>query len=236
MVLRAELSRDHRQIVAHTTALGADSVCVRTDEPLELGDSVGLELSFRRLLSPLRLHATVLAKRPESGPGYPAAVTLGFTASPEQASVIATLLAAPTRQSPAQYRFLVVEDSEIMRQIVQAGADRFSAAAAVQLVVQTAESAEAALALLEGTQFDLALVDFYLGGELTGADLVRRIRERDPEITLIGFSIGKSTARGELLAAGADLFLDKPVTVKDLFTTVERLMALHDSYNPEDRQ
>jgi len=219
MVLRAEITCAERQIVTHTTALGEDSVCIRTDEPLGVGDSVDLKLSFRRLLAPIELTAQVVAKDVGAGHGYWPGVTLAFAASAE----LHHLLGAYRGAELGTYRILVVEDSAFMRDSVQVGAERFSATGAMQLVVETAESAEAALAALGERTFDLALVDLYLGGPLDGADLVRSVRARDPDIALIGFSIGKTAARDRFLAAGADLFLDKPVTVKDLFATIERL-------------
>jgi CheY-like chemotaxis protein len=227
LVLRAELSRDDRQIIAHTTALAADCVFVRTDEPLDIGDSVALELSFRRLLSPVHLDAQVVAKDLGAGLGYWPGVTLAFTASTEQEVLLQHLLVTRTAPKLAPYRILVVEDSVLTRDVVQLNADRCSNVGAVQLVVESTDSAEAALAMMAEHPFDLALVDLYLPGELDGADLVRRVRERDHDIALIGFSIGRSAARHQFLAAGADLFLDKPVTVKDLFATIERLMLMN---------
>ena len=223
MVLRAEITCAERQIVTHTTALGEDSVCVRTDEPLGVGDSVDLKLSFRPLLAPIQLTAQVVAKDEGAGHGYWPGVTLAFAASAEQENVLRHLLGAYSGSDLGTYRILVVEDSAFTRDFVQVGAERFSASGSMRLVVETTDSAEAALALLRERTFDLALIDLYLGGELDGADLVRSMRAQDPDIALVGFSIGKAAARDRFLAAGADLFLDKPVTVKDLFATIERL-------------
>ena len=241
MVLRAELRLREREIVAHTTALTADSVFVRTDEQLAVGDKLTLSLSLRRLLAPLRLDAHVVSTEPGSGPGYFAGVNLGFAApSPRDEQRLAMLLATEKARNGAGgeaidsvSRILVVEDSALMRDVAMLGANRFSSERAMQVKVATADSAETALKLLDEQSYQLALVDLYLPGAMNGADLVRAMRahERHADVAVIGFSMGGTTAREEFLAAGADLFLDKPVMVTDLFATVERLAIM----NAKDR-
>ena len=231
MVLRAEVVHASRRIIAHTTQLTDQSVFVRTDEPLDIGDHVVVELSFPRFLAPIQLEASVSAKDPGNGHGYAAGVTLGYAATDQQRAAIALLLrdpvdAPPTGGEPATCRILVVEDSAVMRDLVQIGAERY-AARPVRLIVDTADTAEHALELVRATSYDLALVDLYLPGPMSGAELVHSVRATDhADLPVIGFSVGGAAARAAFLAAGADLFLDKPVMVKDVFATLERLMML----------
>jgi CheY-like chemotaxis protein len=79
--------------------------------------------------------------------------------------------------------------------------------------------------LADGT-YDLAIVDYYLP-ELNGAQLVKRMRAepRLAAVPIVAVSVGGTEARDATLAAGADLFLDKPLVLKDLFATLERLNA-----------
>jgi|SRR6185436_9242208 len=230
MVLRADLSHAQREIVAHTTELARESVVVRTDEKLSPGDAVSLRLSLRQLLSPLELAARVTAVDPGSGHGYFPGVTLAFDApTPDQQAQLAALL-GPTDGdgavgSPA-CRILVVEDSQLMREHVEARAGRV-ADDIVRVVVDTADSVERALELLEAQRYALALVDLFLP-ERVGDQLVRTIRGRGLDhLAVIGCSVGGSSARDAFLDAGADVYLDKPVKVKDVFATVQRLTLLN---------
>jgi CheY-like chemotaxis protein len=50
-----------------------------------------------------------------------------------------------------------------------------------------------------------------------------RSEPRLAEMPVVAMSVGGSEARAATLAAGADLFLDKPLVLKDLFSTLERL-------------
>ncbi|MFN0246204.1 MAG: response regulator [Kofleriaceae bacterium] len=226
MVLRAELVHQTRQIIAHTTELTQASVFVRTDEPLALGTSVALRLSFPRLLAPLDLEAQVVSIDPGLGHGYSAGVKLEFHADPDARDRLAWLLGDVTSEVPRAdvSRILVVEDSALMRDFIQLGADRFTRGT-VRVVVDTADTAESALEVMRGHRYDLVLVDMYLPGAMDGAQLVRTLRTTEMDLPVIGFSVGGVVARDAFLSAGADLFLDKPVMMRDVFTTLERLVV-----------
>jgi CheY-like chemotaxis protein len=230
MVLRAELSHDQREIVAHTTELTNDSVVVRTDEQLAPGDAVSLRLSLRSLLAPFQIPARVVATDPGSGLGYFPGVTLALDMpTPEERARFAQLIGAideANKGEPPVCRILFVEDSQLMREHVETRAERV-ADDSVRIILDTADNVERAVELLETHSYALALVDRFLP-DRTGDDLVRIIRERGLDgLAVVGCSVGGAAARTAFLEAGADLYLDKPVKVKDLFTTVQRLTLLN---------
>jgi len=80
---------------------------------------------------------------------------------------------------------------------------------------------------LQTTPYQLLFVDHFLA-ESSGADLVARVRAEPATqaIAILGISVGGKVARDAMLAAGADVFLDKPVRVRDLLATLERLSGL----------
>jgi len=97
-------------------------------------------------------------------------------------------------------------------------------------VVVTADDGEEALNALEFQEqpIDLAIIDMQMPG-LSGNDVVRRWRfmeEGHLPIIILTADAREETAR-ECLAAGADVFLTKPVNSRDLIDTVARL-ALSD--------
>jgi PAS domain S-box-containing protein len=125
--------------------------------------------------------------------------------------------------SPSELRILVAEDDEFsgyfMEQLLARHGHR----------VQIIASGKQALALAEGNEFDLLLLDVHLP-ELDGLDVVRAIRERErstgrhlPVIALTARS--RKEDRERCLAAGMDEFLNKPVRPADLLSTIKRLTA-----------
>jgi CheY-like chemotaxis protein len=230
MVLRAELSHDRREIVAHTTELTRDTVVVRTDERLSRGDVVSLRLSFRQLLAPVQLAARVVAIDPGFGHGYFPGVTLALESpTPEQQEHLARIIGAiddGAAGEPPTCRVLVVEDSQLMREHIETRAER-ATDDSVRVIVDTADTPERALELLGANSYALAIVDLFLP-DRTGDKLVRTIRKRGlDQLAVIGCSVGGAEARTAFLDAGADLYLDKPVKVKDVFATVQRLTLLN---------
>jgi CheY-like chemotaxis protein len=163
---------------------------------------------------------------PGLGHGYSAGVQLEFHAAPDERDRLAWLLADVSTDVPRAdvSRILVVEDSALMRDFIQLGADRFTRGN-VRVVVDTADTAESALGVMRGHTYDLVLVDMYLPGAMDGAQLVRTLRTTEKDLPVIGFSVGGVVARDAFLSAGADLFLDKPVMMRDVFTTLERLVV-----------
>jgi len=69
------------------------------------------------------------------------------------------------------------------------------------------------------------VTDFYLPGT-DGAQLVARLR-RQPgleHLPVVAISAGGKDVRAALTGAGADRFLQKPIVLRDLFTTLEQLL------------
>jgi CheY-like chemotaxis protein len=217
MVLRAELSHEGGSIIAHTTAVGANTVVVRTDERIAIGTSVTLSLSFPRLFSPIRVTARVASREAGSGHGYYAGFTLDFDFEER----LARLLQTDDAPASGSFRILLVEDSPVMCDVIAQSAATFSRT--FRIATTSVQSANGALELIDRESFDLAVVDLFLPGQLTGADLVRQVRARNLDLPVIGFSVGGTKARLAFLDAGADLFLDKPIALRDVFATLERL-------------
>jgi CheY-like chemotaxis protein len=222
MVLRAELFHESRHIVCHTTEVTPSSVCVRTDEALDVGATVRLRLSFPRLFAPVQVMAHVVSHAGGSGHGYLPGFVLDFAGEHERIAHLFRIHAA-LGEDAAPYRILVIEDSAVMRDVVHHTAQRFLNAFRVE--THTTDQAAHALELIAYHNYDLALVDLYLPGALDGAHFVRELRARGNDLPVIGFSVGGPKARAAFLDAGADLFLDKPIMLRDVFGTLERLVV-----------
>jgi DNA-binding response OmpR family regulator len=94
------------------------------------------------------------------------------------------------------------------------------------LLDQAGDAPSAWLKLLDG-RYDVVIVDHYLPTE-DGATLIGRLRN-EPSlagISVVAISVGGNDVRRATLSAGADLFLHKPIVLRDLFRTFEFL--LHD--------
>jgi putative two-component system response regulator len=121
-----------------------------------------------------------------------------------------------------QPTILVVDDDPDVREILA------ESLAALQYRVLTAESAPAALAVLDTTLPDLVLTDVDMGA-MSGIELCARLKadprwELIPVVILTGVS--DLAARVAGLAAGADDFFGKPVEPLELRTRVAALLRV----------
>ena len=136
--------------------------------------------------------------------------------------------AAPPRRLTRQRlhgRALVVDDNIINRKVaarllMSQGAD-----------VDTADDGASALRALDMLEYDLVLMDVQMPG-LTGDAVIRKIRSGGAayaDISIIAITAHSDEERREqLLSAGADAFLAKPIEA-------EQLLALAERYLPPDR-
>jgi len=119
-------------------------------------------------------------------------------------------------------RVLVVDDNDLIRRLVGLILE-----GAGHVAVQ-AESGEVALEVALGDPPDVCIVDEVMPG-MQGSDLIRALRRSpDPrlrELPVIGIS-GRPGAGQELLDAGANAFVPKPVEERALLAELERLAPL----------
>jgi two-component system chemotaxis response regulator CheY len=113
-------------------------------------------------------------------------------------------------------KILLVDDSTIMRMVLSMHLKRFTGASITQAV-----NGQEALVLLTHEKFDLLLTDINMP-EMNGIELVRHVRtglKSDIPIVII-------TTKGEVkdrelgMSLGANSYITKPVSVKDLIMAV----------------
>jgi CheY-like chemotaxis protein len=120
----------------------------------------------------------------------------------------------------------------MIREMFEYEATRYFRLQNAKLAIEVADDADRAWQVLvdrraAGGAFDLAIVDYFLptsdGGD--GSALVARMRANMDfaRIPVVAISVGGPGARRATIAAGADMFLDKPIVIRNLFSTLARL-------------
>jgi CheY-like chemotaxis protein len=123
---------------------------------------------------------------------------------------------------------LLVEDSHFIRDMFAYGMAR-SLRSPGAISIDHADDAECAWQRLGAAAYDLVIVDYFLPAA-DGASLIARIRAdpRTAQLPVVAISVGGRVARHATLAAGADLYLDKPLVFRDLLHTL-RVLAQRES-------
>jgi CheY-like chemotaxis protein len=230
ILLRAEILDGEDRGVGHTLQLSEDGAFIEIGRRPHLGSEVRLRMSFPRLFHSVEQLARVTAHVSPDGPGTASGVEVDFVfASPQERAHFAGVVARLDRDAPrasagVAYRVLLVEDNQFIRDMFVYGVDKYFRSHKASVTIETAGDGEEAWGKLVASDYDLAIVDHYLP-VLDGASLFARVR-REPKLAglpLMGVSVGGSEVRDAMLAAGADLFLSKPIVLRDLMRTLERL-------------
>jgi two-component system response regulator HydG len=125
---------------------------------------------------------------------------------------------AATTERPAATTVLVVDDEETARRLC------CDVAAEVGLHVRSAATTEKALELLDQYPVDIVLTDLRVP-ELGGLELLRRIREGYPQVSVIMLTqYGTIENAVEATRIGAVDYLTKPFHVDDLRSKLQRLV------------
>ena len=110
-----------------------------------------------------------------------------------------------TAQDRGPYRLLVVEDEPLMRSII------VQLARSEGYEVMEAPAAEVALRIFEKEKIDLAILDLNLTSGGSGLDLLRKMRELDPEVMgIIVTAYASVESAVEALHQGAYDYITKP--------------------------
>ncbi|MBK9032564.1 MAG: TIGR02266 family protein [Myxococcales bacterium] len=213
-------------LVDYTDNLSSGGTFVATARELAVGSAVRLALSFPGLVEPIAIDGVVRWGRA----GEESGVGIEFT-SDEGHKRLALLIERIRAGDPAVVtrvvRVLVVEDNPHVAAFIGeglAGSSRRSSD--VSFAVSTAANGQDALALLASERFDALIIDVYLP-VIDGAHVIEQVRSRLGlhDLPVIAVSAGGEAARAVALAAGANIFIDKPMRLRQVIETMRTLLA-----------
>ncbi len=181
------LLRDNELLVRD---LGSTNGTFIKDTPITEG-----LLAFGQVLRVGEIELRLVASPPSNTP----------TSDPEPANPSPT----PANGRPRKYRLLLVDDSMAF---LETAGELFNQLSGGAWEIQTACGADQALHLIKESQLELVVLDIHMP-MLDGLQLLAMLRRRHSEIKLVVLTaVANETLRAQCLAAGAELFLEKPVT------------------------
>jgi CheY-like chemotaxis protein len=232
LLLRAELSHGNTKFVTHTMEISESLVFVQTEETAYIGDKVQVRFSFPGLVEPFSVETQVIAKQLPAGPGRPGGWTLGFVFYSEDEqrrlrSLLSRIDVPDGQPLLSTYRVLLVEDNTMTREAFELAISKFFGNPSSGVTVDIVDNGHDAWQRLLDEPYDLAIIDFFLPA-LNGDRLIARLRQEPAlsRLPVVAISIGGTEVKQASLDAGADLFLHKPIVLRDLFSTLQQLTAV----------
>jgi len=127
-------------------------------------------------------------------------------------------------------QILVVEDESAIRDMIRFALERHG------YVIHTANNVSEASALLDSQSLDLALVDWMLPGG-SGLELVRSLRKSEQNAHLPVIMLTARSEESDITAgldAGADDYVTKPFSPRELHSRIGALLRRSQSFHAED--
>ena len=229
------LCDDAEQLVHAMRSLGSSNteLFVETEHSLAAGDDVMLVFSFPGLLRPVHLASTVKSTTDESEPARGVhVVPKQFDREVEKrlAEVVEKIESRNPDLVARSVRVLVVEDNPHCAKLIQEGlhlAGKRAFGNRVVFDVPMAANAADAFTFLHSRPIDVLITDIYLGG-VSGTTVIEHVR-RDSglrSIPVIAISAGDEATKQVAMEAGADVFLPKPVRLRQIVGTVGKVLEL----------
>lgn len=216
-----------------TENLSSGGTFVATNRELPLGQRVQLVLSFPGLLEPISIEGFVRWHRADGEDGGDAGAGIEFApgaARDQLEAVIERIRARDPKTVSRTFRVLVVEDNRHVAALIQEGlrgSSRRDFNSNIAFMFRNAEDGRAAVEILRREQFDALIIDVYLP-ILDGPKVISTARTELGlgELPIIAVSAGGDAARRSALEAGANIFLDKPMRLRQVIDTMRALMKL----------
>lgn len=220
VALRVDYDDADDLISDYTENLSSGGACVASNRDVDLGTEVRLALSFPGLVSPIRVDGVVRWCRDNM---------LGIEFVEGVRAKLDALIDRIRDRDPAlvkrTMRVLVVEDNPHIAELLRHGLG--DGKTAVAFDCRLASDGRAAVEMLQEQRFDVVIVDIYLP-VLDGTGVITAVRQKLglADLPIIAVSGGGDSARHAAMAAGANLFIDKPMRLKSLLERMREIMNL----------
>lgn len=225
VTLIVEYDAAEELIVDYTDNLSSGGTFVATSRELPTGSAVRLALSFPGLVEPIAIDGVVRWTRS----GEDAGVGIEFAEGEGRqrlATIIERIRARDPRTVSRVVKVLVVEDNPHVATFIGDGlAGSGKRGGDMSFAVQTASNGREALERLGAERFDALIIDVYLP-VIDGAHVIEMVRAKLglPDLPVIAVSAGGDAARASALRAGANIFIDKPMRLRQVIDTIRALM------------
>lgn len=213
-----------------TDNLSSGATFVATNRELPIGTQVQLVLSFPGLLEPISVGGSVRWTR-ATGPEGDGGASIEFApgAARDLLPIVDRIRQRDPRVVSRVFQILMVEDNRHVAALIQEGlrgSARRDYGGSISFVFHNAEDGRAAVDILRREAFHALIIDVYLP-ILDGPRVIQQARGELglTALPIIAVSAGGESARRSALEAGANIFIDKPMRLRQVIDTMQRLLA-----------
>ncbi len=245
LILKVQYADEKDFLSDYTENVSEGGIFIATDETFAQGDILDFEVSFPGMFESIRTKGVVKWCRGAREPDEPAGIGVEFLHDEEQPNgplhnLISRLKENEETPRPAAnpflFRVLLVEDNMVVRDMFRYGVQKLVTSGQLKgarLEVTEADNGKQAWDILKSNTFHLLILDLFMP-VMDGKQLIRNVRAepRLKDVPIVVVSSGGAEDRKQALDAGADIFLPKPIKLKEMVQTIENLIIA--GHTPKD--
>ncbi len=235
LILKAEIIYQERKITEYIEDISIGGCFIASGLDIPLSERVTIHLSFPSLVDTLVVDGVVVWKRsPIPRKNIRGGFGVRFDITPQLRKRLEQFLlplmedkgGLPPIDRP--FKIIIAEDNPHILGMYRYGIQRlakYELPSDKMVLISEVTEAKDVDEIIFKEEFDLLILDFYIP-MFSGDEVIKRLRSAGIEKPILVISGGGEEGREKALSAGADMYLDKPITVNDLITNVKRLLFI----------
>ncbi len=235
IILKADISCSDRNFTEYIEDISIGGCFLSTSLDIPLAEKIRLELSFPSIVERLTLDGVVVWKRsPLPRKNIRGGYGIRFEITPQMRKRLEQFLlplmeergGLPMIDRP--FKIIIAEDNPHILGMYRYGIQRlakYELPSDKMILLSEVTDARDVDEIIFKEEFDLLILDFYIP-MFSGDEVVKRLRSSGVEKPILVISGGGEEGREKALSAGADMYLEKPITVNDLIFNIKKLLFI----------
>lgn len=235
LILKADIIYQERKITEYIEDISIGGCFISTNLDIPLAEKIGIELSFPSIVEKFVMEGVVVWKRtPIPRRNIRGGIGVKFEVSPQMRKRLEQFLlplmsdrgGLPPIDRP--FKIIIAEDNPHILGMYKYGIQRlakYELPSDKMVLISEVTEAKDVDEIIFKEEFDLLILDFYIP-MFSGDEVIKRLRSSGVEKPILVISGGGEEGREKALSAGADMYLDKPITVNDLIANIKRLLFI----------
>jgi len=235
LILKADISYRGSVASEYIEDISIGGCFLSTNQEIALNERLGITLYFPSIVDKLELSGIAVWKRsPLPRKNIRGGYGIRFDISPGMRKRLEQFLlplsndrgGLPPIDRP--FRIIVAEDNPHILSMYRYGIQRlarFELPSEKMILLSEVSDAKDVDEVIFKEEFDLLILDFYIP-MFSGDEIIKRLRAKGIDKPILVISGGGEEGRERALSAGADMYLEKPITVNDLIANIKKLLFI----------
>ncbi|MGB9600190.1 MAG: response regulator [Myxococcota bacterium] len=235
LILKADISYKDKSFSEYIEDISIGGCFLSTNLEIPISERINIELSFPSLVERLILEGVIVWKRsPLPRKNVRGGYGIRFDIQPQVRKRLEQFLlplaeergGLPPIDRP--YKIIIAEDNPHILGMYRYGIQRlakFELPSDRMILLSEVDDAKDVEEIIFKEEFDLLILDFYIP-LFSGDEVIKRLRSSGVNKPILVISGGGEEGREKALSAGADMYLEKPITVNDLIANIKRLLFI----------